>query len=61
LEGTPGVPGLDIPSIDIVALATGYGCDPFRVATQEAIAGAAMEGEATVLEVPISRHLSSLV
>ncbi len=31
LQATPGAPGLDLPSLDIVSLAQGYGCDAARV------------------------------
>jgi benzoylformate decarboxylase len=31
LEQTPGVPGLDLPGLDIVSIARGYGCDAARV------------------------------
>jgi benzoylformate decarboxylase len=31
LEEAPGVPGLDLPGIDIVSLARGYGCDAARL------------------------------
>jgi benzoylformate decarboxylase len=43
LEQTPGVPGLDIPGIDIVSLARGYGCDAARVEDIDAIKKAAIE------------------
>jgi hypothetical protein len=31
LEHTPGVPGLDLPGMDFVSIAQGYGCDAARV------------------------------
>jgi hypothetical protein len=31
LEEAPGVPGLDLPGIDIVSVARGYGCDAARL------------------------------
>ncbi|MBV8055677.1 MAG: benzoylformate decarboxylase, partial [Deltaproteobacteria bacterium] len=31
LEQTPGVPGLDLPGLDIVSIARGYGCEAARV------------------------------
>ena len=31
LERTPGVPGLDLPGLDAVSIAKGYGCDAARV------------------------------
>lgn len=57
LEDTPGVPGLDIPGLDIAALATGYGCTAVRAETEaEVIAAckAALQRKGpTVLVVPI--------
>ncbi|MFB8182514.1 benzoylformate decarboxylase [Streptomyces sp. NPDC055966] len=35
LEETPGVPGLDLPGIDIASLARGYGCRTAEVETAE--------------------------
>jgi benzoylformate decarboxylase len=35
LEETPGVPGLDLPGLDIVSLAAGYGCAAARPTTSE--------------------------
>jgi thiamine pyrophosphate-dependent acetolactate synthase large subunit-like protein len=43
LEETPGVPGLDLPGIDIVSLAKGYGCDGARLDDLDAIKRAAAE------------------
>lgn len=37
LEETPGVPGLDLPGIDIASLARGYGCRAVEVETTEAL------------------------
>jgi benzoylformate decarboxylase len=57
VEETPGVPGLDIPGIDVVSLAQGYGCAAVRAATVEDIAtevSAAQQRQGpTVLEIPI--------
>src|SRR5208337_3444764 len=58
VEDSPGVPGLDIPGIDIVCLARGYGCYAAVVKTlyvlqSETIAAAERDGP-TVLEVPIT-------
>jgi benzoylformate decarboxylase len=65
LEDTPGVPGLDLPGIDIVCLAKGYGCDAARVDDLDAIKRAAAEAwtksKPTVLEVPISPQVPSLI
>ena len=35
LEGTPGVPGLDLPGLGIAAMARGFGCRAVDVATAE--------------------------
>src|SRR5580704_11162973 len=65
LEETPGVPGLDIPGIDITSIAKGYGCDAARLDDLDAIKKAAVEawGKAkpTVLEIPISAQVPPLV
>ena len=37
LEDTPGVPGLDLPGLDIAALARGWGCHAADVGTSEAL------------------------
>jgi benzoylformate decarboxylase len=65
LEQTPGVPGLDIPGLDFVSLAKGYGCDATRLDDLEAIKQAAAEAWTkdvpTVLEIPISPHIPPLI
>ena len=65
LEQTPNVPGLDLPEMDFVSLARGYGCDAARVENIDAIKNAATEAWAknipTVLEVPISSHVPPLL
>lgn len=65
LEETPGVPGLDIPGLDIVSIAKGYGCDAARLDDLEKIRKAAVEAwsksKPTVLEIPISRHVPPLI
>lgn len=57
LEQTPGVPGLDIPGLDIVALAKGYGCAAERAETvaqiRQVCADAFSRSGPTVLEVPV--------
>ncbi len=64
-ENTPQVPGLDIPGLDYVALAQGYGCAGYRVATRaalaEALRTALRQAGPTVLAVPISPALPPLV
>jgi benzoylformate decarboxylase len=65
LEETPGVPGLDIPNIDIISLAKSYGCDGVRLDDLGAIKKAATEAwtksKPTVLEIPISPQVPPLI
>jgi TPP-dependent trihydroxycyclohexane-1,2-dione (THcHDO) dehydratase len=65
LEETPGVPGLDIPGLDIVSIAKGYGCDAARLDNLEEIKKAAVaawtKSKPTVLEIPISRQIPPLI
>jgi len=65
LEDAPGVPGLDLPGIDIVALAKGYGCDAARLdnldAIKEAATAAWTKSKPTVLEIPISPEVPPLI
>ena len=65
LEETAGVPGLDLPGIDSVSLASGYGCHAVRVETEDAVrteARAAFDRDVpTVLEVAISPAVTPLI
>ncbi|MFK8252701.1 benzoylformate decarboxylase [Ancylobacter terrae] len=65
LEETPGVPGLDIPGIDIVSLAKGYGCASERIAdlhTLKTKVAAAFEADGpTIIEVPIDPAIPPLI
>lgn len=65
LEETPGVPGLDIPGLDIVALAKGYGCSAVRAETVEQVKAACKEAfnreGPTVIEVPILPSIPPLI
>jgi benzoylformate decarboxylase len=65
LEQTPHVPGLDLPGIDFVSIARGYGCDAARVDSIDAIKHAATaawtKNVPTVLEVPISPQVPPLL
>jgi benzoylformate decarboxylase len=65
LEKTSGVPGLDLPGIDLVSLAKGYGCDALRLDDLYAIKRAAREAwtksKPTVLEIPISPQVPPLI
>jgi len=64
-EDSPGVPALDLPGIDIVSLAKGYGCDAARLddldAIRSALAKAWTKSKPTVLEVPISPEVPPLI
>ncbi|QCJ69226.1 benzoylformate decarboxylase [Providencia heimbachae] len=65
LEKTPGVPGLDIPGLDIVALGKGYGCTAIKADTIEQVKQACKDGFArkgpTVIEVPILPAIPPLI
>lgn len=65
VEETPGVPGLDIPGLDIVHLAQGYGCAAQCVTSaadiQAAMQAALERRGPTVLEIPISPAVPSLL
>jgi benzoylformate decarboxylase len=60
-----GVPGLDLPGLDFVALARGYGCAAFRVPTSddlaEALQAALHRAGPTVLEIPITAAVAPLL
>ncbi len=64
-EDTPGVPGLDLPGLDVVSLANGYGCAAARPSTAGAVAAevaAALRRRGpTVLEVPIDPAVPPLL
>jgi benzoylformate decarboxylase len=65
LEDTPRVPGLDLPAIDVVALAEGYGCHAVRDETEEAVRAEARAAFGrtgpTILEVRINPTVPSLL
>ena len=65
LEETPDVPGLDLPGLDIVAIAKGFGCDAVRLDDLDAIKSAAAKAWTksvpTVLEIPISPQVPPLI
>ncbi len=64
-QKTPGVPALDLPGIDFVALATGYGCAAARVDTSATLSQALEEAfdrqGPTLLEVPITAAVAPLL
>jgi benzoylformate decarboxylase len=59
------VPGLDLPDLDIVSIAKGYGCDAVRVsdvnAIETTVAAAWTKDVPTVMEVPISPQVPPLL
>ncbi|MFP3515524.1 benzoylformate decarboxylase [Pseudomonas sp. SIMBA_077] len=65
LEQTPNVPGLDLPGLDFVALATGYGAFGVRANTldevREACSKAFTRKGPTVLEVPVQVTIPPLL
>jgi benzoylformate decarboxylase len=65
LENTPNVPGLDLPALDIVSTAKGFGCSAIEACTREQIGAAFSEalkvGGPTVIVTPIRRELKSLI
>ena len=65
LLGTDGVPGLDVPGIDVISLARGFGCGGERVAHSQELAQAlerALSADAPyVLDVVIDPAITQLV
>ncbi|MFY1700577.1 benzoylformate decarboxylase [Micromonospora sp. WMMA1923] len=65
LKETPGVPGLDLPGLDLTALARGYGCaatvvdDPDQLG--DALATGLLADRPTILPVPISTDIPTLL
>ena len=64
-EDHPGLPGLNLPSIDIVKIAEGYGATATRVTTADAVAramsAAGRSDSPSVIVVPISRETPDLL
>ncbi|MGH3550578.1 MAG: benzoylformate decarboxylase [Pseudonocardiaceae bacterium] len=60
-KNIPNLPGLDLPGLDIVSLAKGYGCDAARLddldSIKKATAEAWTKSKPTVLEIPIAPPL----
>jgi benzoylformate decarboxylase len=65
LENTPNVPGLDLPPLDIVSTAKGFGSSAVEARTREEIKSAfskALETDGpTVIAIPVKRQLRPLV
>lgn len=64
LENAPGVPGLDIPGLDIISLAKGFGCLAAQADTADEIADqittALQADKPTVIVIPIQPQLADL-
>jgi len=65
LEKTPNVPSLDLPFLDIVSLAKGYGCSAVKAETKADIQSAfkkalSTEGP-TVIAIPIKQEIKPLL
>jgi benzoylformate decarboxylase len=64
LEETPGVPGMDLPGIDIASIATGFGCRAVHADTTEELAMqftiALTADGPTVIVVPTQPHIAHL-
>ena len=64
-EKTPGVPGLDLPFFDVVALARGYGCKAERAGSADEAADlfkASLDTDGpTVIAVPIDKTVPPLL
>jgi benzoylformate decarboxylase len=64
-EETPGVPGLDLPGLDILAIARGFGCEARRVEAADdvsaALQAAVQASGPTVLAVPITTNIPPLI
>jgi benzoylformate decarboxylase len=64
-QKTPGVPGLDLPGIDSVKLAEGYGCSGDRVADPAALTSALEKGLSMdspyLLEIGIDPNVPPLI
>jgi benzoylformate decarboxylase len=64
-QKTPGVPGLNLPGIDSVKLAEGYGCSGHRVTDPGALAGALKDGLAKagphLIEIGIDPKVPPLI
>ncbi len=65
LEDTPNVPGLDLPGLDIVSLAKGFGAVAVLAKTAEEITAtfqkALKEKKVTVIEVPTDKTIRKLL
>lgn len=65
LENTPNVPALDLPALDIVSTAKGFGCAAIEARTSQEIQAAFSKGLSTdgptVIAVPIKHQIRPLI
>jgi len=65
LENTPNVPGLDLPALDVVSTAKGFGCAAVAARTREEIQAAFTTALSTngptVIAIPIKHQIRPLV
>jgi benzoylformate decarboxylase len=65
LEKTPNVPGLDLPGLDVVSAAKGFGCPAVHAKTaqeiKEAFAAALKADGPTLIAIPIAHEVRPLV
>ena len=65
LENTPNVPGLDLPALEIVSAAKGFGCAAVSARTRQEIQAAfskALSADGpTVIAVPVKHQIRPLV
>ncbi|KGP62399.1 benzoylformate decarboxylase [Legionella norrlandica] len=65
LEKTPNVPGLDLPGLDLVSLAKGYGAEACRADTieeiQDAYQKALKRPGVSMIEIPINKKIHKLL
>ena len=65
LEKTPNVPGLDLPVLDIVSTAKGFGCSGVEARTREEIQEAfskALDADSpTVIAIPVKHQIRPLI
>lgn len=62
VEGVVGAPGLDLPKLEVAAVAAGYGVSSQRATTREAVAtalaGALASSRPELVEVPVAPGMS---
>lgn len=66
LEDTPNVPGLDLPGLDSIAIAQGYGAAAYHVKTVDELQSRFQEAlqhtkGVTVIEIPIDKKILPLI